>query len=790
MIEEISDQFSLYSKYNVLLQTIKDGLILISDRRIRFANKTFAEMFEYTIDEVTDLMIDELIAPSSKNLVLERYEKRLRGEIIPTEYEIQAVTKTGKTLPVLISTGLVSSGVEKLEFVIVKDLSEISNKNQELKIRESEFEIIFNNTNVAFALFDSAENILKTNIRFQNLFGYDENELKLKNFKEIIDNDDLKIFNNLLDNLRFDKSNQIRTKIKLLNGKFESFWADLSISAVTSGNKDDHYFIASIIDISDLIEIEKKFEEEQNLQQYFMDYVPDSIYFKDKQHRFIKVNKATINKFGLKSANDLIGKTDADFFGEEHALTAREDEVRIIEEGISIINKIEKETWADGKVTWASTTKIPLRDQKNEIIGTFGITRDITELKKSEEIRDALYKISNAVTSVPDIQNLFATIHKIIMGLMKADNFYIAMYDEETNMVSFPYFVDLVDSPPKPRKAGRGLTEYILRIGKPQLIDAETDLKLRASGETSLIGEPTQIWLGVPLKVRDKSIGVIVVQDYNDQTTYGENEKAILTYVSEQIALVIDKKYREQKIIEYSEELRESNATKDKFFSIIAHDLKSPMQGILGLSRMIFEEYDSMNDEEVRSSIEILKDSTETTYRLIENLLEWSRLESGKMKYQPAYQNMFMIIEDTRMLLNQNARFKDITIRNKVLHNCVVWGDSNMLHSLLQNLISNAIKFTPTGGTIEIIQEDLDDKINFSVVDTGVGIRQQDIDKLFRVDESFSTRGTMDERGTGLGLVLCNEIVNIHGGKMEIQSEVGKGTKISFLLNKYNPLTK
>jgi len=124
---------------------------------------------------------------------------------------------------------------------------------------------------------------------------------------------------------------------------------------------------------------------------------------------------------------------------------------------------------------------------------------------------------------------------------MKADNFYIAMYNDETNIVSFPYFVDQVDPPPEARKAGRGLTEYILRTGKPQLIDAETDLKLRSIGETSLIGEPTQIWLGVPLKVQGKTIGVIVVQDYNDATTYGENEKEILTYVSEQIALAIDK---------------------------------------------------------------------------------------------------------------------------------------------------------------------------------------------------------------------------------------------------------
>jgi two-component system sensor histidine kinase/response regulator len=369
---------------------------------------------------------------------------------------------------------------------------------------------------------------------------------------------------------------------------------------------------------------------------------------------------------------------------------------------------------------------------------------------------------------------------------MKADNFYIAMYNEESNTVSFPYFVDQIDPPPVERKAGHGLTEYILRIGEAKLIDAEADLKLRELGETSLIGEPTQIWLGVPLKVQGITIGVIVVQDYDDATTYGESEKQILTYVSEQIALAIDKKYREQKIIEYSDELKEVIATKDKFFSIIAHDLKSPFHGLLGLSRMIFEEYDSMDDTEVRSSIEILRDSTENTYKLIENLLDWSRLETGKIKFQPSFQNMFMLVEDTRMLLNNSTRLKNVTIRNKVSHTSLVWGDSNMLHSLLQNLISNSIKFTPKDGIIEVSELQMGDKIQYTVSDNGVGIEQKDIDKLFRLDVSFSTRGTMNEKGTGLGLVLCDEIVNIHGGEIKIQSEVDVGTKIIFTLNKQN----
>mgnify|MGYP005837120661 CR=1 FL=1 len=779
-------KFSLYSKYNILLQTINDGLVLIKEKSIKYANKVFADMVGYSLEDIRDSKIDNFIAPSFRQIVTERYEKRLRGELVPSQYEIELVHKNGRIIPVLLSVGLVSSEADKMEFVIIRDLSEIISKDNKLKKIENEFEVIFNHTSVAIGLMDTEGNLLKVNDKWISLFECEETECLPKNINDFLSAGDKEKFFKRLRDLSTQNIKSLRDYYSFITINNKIIYSDVSVSSVKAYGDETQFYILSIIDISDQVKISNKFEQERKLQHYFMEYIPDSIYFKDINSRFIKVNNATVKKMGLKSTEELIGKTDLDFFENLHALEAKRDEEEIIKSGNSILNKIEKETWSDGRITWASTTKVPLRDDENKIVGTFGISRDITSLKKAEDIKDALYKISTAITTVPDINNLFKSIHKIIIGLMKADNFYIAMYDEKTNMVSFPYFVDQVDPAPEPRKAGRGLTEYILRCGQAKLIDAETDLQLRANGETSLLGEPTQIWLGVPLKVEGKTIGVIAMQDYSDPLTYGEEEKEILTYVSEQIALAIDKKYNEQKIIRYSEELKELNASKDKFFSIIAHDLKSPFQGLLGLSRMIYEEFDSMDETELKTSLQILKESTENIYTLIENLLEWSRLQTGKMKFQPAYQNMFMIVEDTRRLLAQNARIKDISLRNKISHTCRIWGDSNMLHSLVQNLISNAIKFTPAGGTVEVLESNADEFIQFTVSDTGVGMSKEEIEKLFILDSNFSKMGTEQEKGTGLGLVLCKEIVTIHGGKIFAESEIDKGTKIIFTLRKFN----
>lgn len=653
-----NDELSFKQKYDVLFQTITDGVVLIKNGNIIYSNNALANILGYNIDDVVKLSLKDFFAPNVLEFILDRYERRNKGENVPAKYDTEVVDKNrSRVIPVALSVGVLPSKTDYYEFVIIRDLTE-------------------------------------------------------------------------------------------------------------------------------KVEIEKRVNQEAQLHNYFMDFLPDSIYFKDLDSRFIKANNATAKKMGFISANELLGKCDSDFFDKEHAEQTRNDELDIINNKISIIDKTEKEIWPDGRVTWVSTTKIPLKDDQEKVYGTFGISRDITRLKKAQDINEALFKISTAVTTLKNIDELYASIHTSISGLMRTDNFYIAIYHPVTDTVSFPYFVDEVDEIPTERKAALGLTEYVLKTGTAQLIDKERDLELRRNGETSLIGEPTQIWLGVPLKVEEKTIGVLVVQDYKNANTYGEEERDILIYVSEQIALAIDKKQSEEKILSYSEELKESNASKDKFFSIIAHDLKSPFHGLLGLTRMIAEDYENMTEEEIKTYLNTIKDSTESTYNLIENLLEWSRFETGKIQYNPAVQNMFMIVENTRILLNQVAKLKNITIKNKLNHRSAVWGDETLLQSLMQNLISNAIKFTPSGGNIKVTEYQTEETIEYTVADTGVGIKEDDINKLFRFDVNFSTRGTQQEKGTGLGLALCKEIIHLHNGKIEVKSKVNEGTKIKFTLLK------
>ena len=408
--------------------------------------------------------------------------------------------------------------------------------------------------------------------------------------------------------------------------------------------------------------------------------------------------------------------------------------------------------------------------------------RDITERLQNEKIRNALYKISEAVDTSHDIQNLYKEIHFIVKDLMSADNFYIALYDEKTNMVTFDYYVDLVDQPPEPHKLRRGLTEYVLRTGSSHLVTKTDDEQLRISGEVELIGEPAAIWLGVPLKVENKSIGVIVVQDYENENAFSEKEKQILEFVSKQIALAIERKKGTEELKLIAEELKLLNANKDKLFSIIAHDLRSPFHGLFGFTEILANDFESLTKSEVKNISQELYKTVRQQFKLLENLLDWSRLQIGRMDFQPIRISLYEKVALITELLIGNAIKKNITIINEIKDNITVWADEKMLNSILQNLVSNAIKFTPAGGQILLSCNVIEDEVEIAIKDSGIGISEADLELLFRIDVQHSTKGTSNEKGTGLGLLLCKELVEKQNGRIKVDSKPGEGSTFTFYL--------
>jgi len=227
------------------------------------------------------------------------------------------------------------------------------------------------------------------------------------------------------------------------------------------------------------------------------------------------------------------------------------------------------------------------------------------------------------------------------------------------------------------------------------------------------------------------------------------------------------------------EKLEEMNKTKDKFFSIIAHDLKNPFTGILSSSELLLMQLAEYNHAQIENKVTKILNAAKTGYELLSNLLEWSQSQTDRIQFAPTLLSINKIAELCIKLVQPMADQKEIQIVKDFENEILINADENLLNTVFRNLLTNAIKFTQTGGTVTFELQKQEKNIEISITDTGVGIPVENLKKIFDVGSKISTKGTSNESGTGLGLILCKEFVEMHNGKILVESEIQKGTKIT-----------
>jgi len=237
-----------------------------------------------------------------------------------------------------------------------------------------------------------------------------------------------------------------------------------------------------------------------------------------------------------------------------------------------------------------------------------------------------------------------------------------------------------------------------------------------------------------------------------------------------------------EKLVLSEKILKELNATKDKFFSIIAHDLKNPFQSLLGFSETLSNQIEDLEKNDIIEYSRLINESSQNLYNLLSNLLQWAKSQLGNINVSPLDINLYESLDDVLSFLEITANKKEIKITNQVPEEIVIFADKHVLSTLLRNLISNAIKFTNIGGEIIISQEKTEQEVTISVKDNGKGISEENIKKLFRIDQEFSSKGTENESGTGLGLILCKDLITQSNGKIFVESVLGKGSTFKFTL--------
>lgn len=256
-----------------------------------------------------------------------------------------------------------------------------------------------------------------------------------------------------------------------------------------------------------------------------------------------------------------------------------------------------------------------------------------------------------------------------------------------------------------------------------------------------------------------------------DYVTKPFNEKELLKRINTHLEL----KSARDTIAKQNEELRNTNMTKDKFFSIIAHDLRKPFQSLIGLTELMLEELTQTSSD--KKYLQYIHDVSQRTFELLQNLLQWSQSQTGKITIQPEKIAVKPMVDSNVALLYASALEKEITINSDIDGVINITVDKNMITTVIRNILSNAIKFTGSQGKIMISASHNDQFVTITIADNGVGIKDKDIAKLFRIDVQHTTLGTQKETGTGLGLLLCKEFVEKNNGHIHVVSEVGKGTQ-------------
>lgn len=248
---------------------------------------------------------------------------------------------------------------------------------------------------------------------------------------------------------------------------------------------------------------------------------------------------------------------------------------------------------------------------------------------------------------------------------------------------------------------------------------------------------------------------------------------------------ITERMLQESIIRENEAKLLRLNTEKDKFFSIISHDLRSPFNGMLGLLNLLVNEYETLSDERRINIIQSSYSSSIKAFNLLTDLLEWARLQNNKYKIKKEPINLHEIIKNNIELFSEEAYKKHISIKNNINQNIEISVDVNSINSIARNLIINAIKFTPNGGSIQIDVKQIQTDIELIIKDTGIGMSTDTLNKLFRIDENITMPGTNNEKGTGLGLTICNDLIELNGWKMTIESKVGNGSTFKVLIPKH-----
>jgi PAS domain S-box-containing protein len=626
---------------------------------------------------------------------------------------------------------------------------------------------------------DIKGNVLFGNKRGLNFFGYSKQDIEKglhvsqlfpESYEQMVENLSTIVSPGQTSSNEYIAMRKDGVRIPIMTHSFATFLGDKIIN-----------YRGVITDISRQKEYENHIIREKAFLENLYNSIPAAIVITNSTGITTMVNREFTNLFGFtpeeavnRNINDLIVPDDL------------KEEAQMIDNLAEMNMRETRQTvrkGKDGKNIQVSLVASAIIINK-ETVAHLGVYHDITSERRNLLLQEILYNISNAALKQYDIKEIYPIIVHELSKIWDTNNFFIALYDKTSDTLSLPFFSDEKDNFYEiPTKST--ITGWVIKQNKSVLLKENDLMELEESGEIELIGTPCKVWMGVPLRVESNIIGVMCLQDYNDEAKFKQDDLYVMEFIANQIAMTLQRRMMLDNLINARQKAEDAAQSKQQFMSTMSHEIRTPLNEVIGITNLLLQ---GNPREDQMDFINTLKFSGNHLLTLVNDVLDYNKMESGKIVFEQTRFNLSDFLAEIMRSYSFRSKAKKLSfdiIKETALPNEVI-GDSIRLNQVLSNLLSNALKFT-NSGSIKVLLRELrrvgnQTTIEFTVSDTGIGIPKDKHEFIFDSFTQASTDTTRHFGGTGLGLAICKKLVDLQGGTISVQSEPGKGSTFRFSL--------
>ena len=511
----------------------------------------------------------------------------------------------------------------------------------------------------------------------------------------------------------------------------------------------------------------------------FINKNSDMIFMKDHKRRYLVVNEMFCKELN-RHRSELLGLNDEHIFDADTARLHFDSDMNVLKNR----EIITFEHSFNNKIT--ETVKFPINLTNNKI-GIGAIVRDVTMKHKKREMQEVLLYLSRISLLDHDLKTFMEKIHFHMKKMIKADNFYIALYHKKENKYSFPYYVDEYETIDgnEMESLDNSLTDYIRIIGKGMLITHSVEEEINKTYPLKGYGEYSPVWMGAPLmdSTLKEVIGVAAVQDYKDEKAFNEDDLMLFEIFANTIGIYIEKLTYVNKLKEAKEQAERSDRLKTAFLANMSHEIRTPLNGIIGFSDILLSE---ITDKDLNQYLSIINTSAHRLLFAINDVMDIAKIESGQLNVIKENFDLVSLMNEIFVFFQKQTLSIDFRISLPEKNYRDIYTDKIKLQQVLINLINNAIKFTPSG-FVEFGFKEEPESVLIFVKDSGIGISKENLTKIF---ERFTQVEDLNSRipgGTGLGLAIVKEFTRLLEGEIWVESELGQGTQFFLRLREDEP---